>query len=122
MYKRQLLQLCSDANVGRDKANMIRILERWKARQSAPKPTLYVINISGGGNRSACFTMNVLQHLDSLCGGQLMRKTFLMTGASGGMLGAAYFRELARRRDAGDSSIHLPDRKYVCLLYTSRCV
>src|SRR5579863_395833 len=40
LYDRQtLLQLCSDANVERDKANMIHILERWKARnppQSRP--------------------------------------------------------------------------------------
>ncbi len=42
-----------------------------------------------------------------------MRKTFLITGASGGMLGAAYFRELARRREEGDSSIHLQDPQYV---------
>jgi hypothetical protein len=42
-----------------------------------------------------------------------MRKTFLISGASGGMLGAAYFRELSRRRDAGDSAIHLQDRRYV---------
>jgi hypothetical protein len=57
--------------------------------------------------------MSVLQHLDSLSGGQLMRKTFLISGASGGMLGAAYFRELSRRRDEGDSSIHLQDRRYI---------
>jgi hypothetical protein len=114
IYDRQtVLELCADKNVERDKANMLRILDRWKARQSSPRPILYLINTSGGGNRSACFTMSVLQHLDSLCDGKLMRKTFLITGASGGMLGAAYFRELARRRDEGDSSIHLPDRKYV---------
>ena len=29
------------------------------------------------------------------------------------MLGAAYFRELSRRRDAGDNSIHLQDGKYI---------
>jgi hypothetical protein len=92
---------------------MIRILERWKARQSTAKPILYLLSTSGGGNRSACFTMSVLQHLDSLSGGQLMRKTFLITGASGGMLGAAYFRELSRRRDEGDTAIHLQDRRYV---------
>ena len=114
LYDREtLLQLCSEDNVRRDKANMIGILERWKARQSSPKPILYLVNTSGGGNRSACFTMSVLQHLDSLCGGQLMRKTFLISGASGGMLGAAYFRELSRRRDEGDSSIHLQDRRYI---------
>lgn len=114
LYDREaILQLCSQANVRRDKANMIGILERWKARQSSPRPILYLLNTSGGGNRSACFTMSVLQQLDSLSGGQLMRKTFLISGASGGMLGAAYFRELSRRRDEGDTSIHLQDRRYI---------
>lgn len=114
LYDREtLLQLCSDANTRKDKANMLGILERWKARQSSAKPILYLVNTSGGGSRSATFTMSILQRLDSLCGGQLMRKTFLVTGASGGMLGAAYFRELSRRRDGGDASIHLQDRRYV---------
>ena len=114
LYDRQtLLDLCSDNNVARDKANMLTILERWKARQCSPKPVLFLVNSSGGGSRSATFTMSILQRLDSLSGGQLMRKTFLMTGASGGMLGAAYFRELSRRRDAGDRSIDLQDRRYI---------
>lgn len=38
--------------------------------------------------------MNVLQRLDSLMNGQLLNKTLFITGASGGMLGAAYYREL----------------------------
>ncbi len=114
LYDREtLLQLCSNANVQKDKANMLGILEHWKARQSSAKPILYLVNTSGGGSRSATFTMSILQRLDSLCGGQLMRKTFLVTGASGGMLGAAYFRELSRRRDGGDASIHIQDRRYV---------
>jgi hypothetical protein len=114
LYDREtLLQLCSDSNVRKDEANMLAILDRWKARQSSARPILYLVNTSGGGSRSATFTMSILQRLDSLCDGQLMRKTFLITGASGGMLGAAYFRELSRRRDKGDSSIHLRDRRYV---------
>jgi len=114
LYDQQtLLQLCSNANVERDKANMLHILEKWKARQSSPRPLLFLVNTSGGGSRSATFTLSILQRLDSLSGGKLMRKTFLITGASGGMLGAAYFRELARLRDGGDASIHLQDRRYV---------
>ena len=114
LYDRQtLLELCSDKNVERDKANMLAILERWKARQSSPKPILFLINSSGGGSRSATFTLSILQRLDSLSGGNLMRKTFLITGASGGMLGAAYFRELSRRRDDGESSVDLQDHRYV---------
>lgn len=113
-YDRQtLLQLCSEAHVARDRANMLGILEKWKARQQEERPVLYLINTSGGGNRSATFTMSILQRLDSLSHGQLMRKTFLITGASGGMLGAAYFRGLARLKEDGDSSIHLQDPKYV---------
>jgi hypothetical protein len=42
--------------------------------------------------------MNVLQHLDSITGGAMMKKTFLFTGASGGMIGATYFRELYRQQ------------------------
>ena len=114
LYDREtLLDLCSEKNVRRDKENMLSILEKWKARQASPKPVLFLINTSGGGSRSATFTLSILQRLDSLSGGKLMRKTFLITGASGGMLGAAYFRELARRRDSGDASIRLQDHRYV---------
>lgn len=114
LYDRQtLLQLCSEENLRKDKANMISILDRWKARQSEAKPLLFLVNTSGGGSRSATFTMSILQRLDSLSNGQLMRKTALITGASGGMLGAAYFRELARLRDGGDTAIHLQSKRYI---------
>jgi hypothetical protein len=56
--------------------------------------------------------MGVMQKLDSICGGQLMRKTFMITGASGGMLGAAYFRALSRERDLG-KPVRLQDSVYV---------
>jgi hypothetical protein len=114
LYDREgLLELCTPKRLESDEANMLRILERWKARQSGAWPVLYIINTSGGGNRSATFTMSILQRLDSLSGGQLMRKTFLITGASGGMLGAAYFRELARLKQAGDQDINMQDSRYV---------
>lgn len=108
-----LLRLCTTEKVSRDKQNMIQILDKWKKKQKEEKPVFYVINTSGGGNRSATFTMNVLQRLDSLSGGKLISKTFLITGASGGMFGAAYFRELARLKSKGDTAINLYDPKYV---------
>jgi len=111
--KQTLLDLCSEQHLTADKANMLKILERWKARQTEAKPVLFLVNTSGGGNRSATFTMSILQRLDSLCGGKLMRKTFLITGASGGMLGAAYFRELSRMKEAGNAAIRPWDRRYV---------
>jgi len=112
-YSKQGLQaLCTPQKVENDKAQMIRILENWKKKQPEEKPFLFMINVSGGGTRSATFTLSVMQRLDSLCGGKLMDKTFLVTGASGGMLGAAYYRELARERSEG-KNLYLYSKKYV---------
>lgn len=107
-----LQQLCTPEKRSADEAAMIKVLERWKARQSSAKPKLYMIAVSGGGTRSATFTMGILQKLDSIAGGQLMRQTFMITGASGGMLGAAYFRALSRERDLGHR-INPHDRQYL---------
>src|SRR5580765_8026238 len=97
------MALCPIDKMLDDKKKMIEVLDRWKEKQDEDRPLLYVLNFSGGGTRSATFTMNVLQSLDSLLDGELMKKTFLMTGASGGMLGATYYRELYRMKQAGDS-------------------
>ncbi len=76
---------------------MIGILNRWKLKQQQDKPVMIFINVSGGGLRSAAFVMNALQQLDSQTRGKLMQHTFLISGASGGMLAATYYRELYRR-------------------------
>lgn len=108
----KLASLATPDKVAADKKNMLAILEKWKARQEEGKPLMIFLNFSGGGVRSACFAMNALQQLDSLSGGQLMKKTVLMTGASGGMLAAAYFRELARLKYYG-ASIDLRNKEYI---------
>jgi len=110
--KPYLLELCSPKKTADDKAAMLQVLNNWKAKQKEEKPVIVFLNFSGGGIRSASFAMNVLQHLDSLTNGKLLQKTFLMSGASGGMLSAAYFRELYRTRQKG-SIINLHDRKYL---------
>lgn len=95
-----------------DKKNMEMVLNRWKQKQGEDKPLLVLITTSGGGTRSATFTMNVLQRLDSITGGQIMKKTFLITGASGGMIGATYFRELYRER-LHQPNMNLQSKEYV---------
>ena len=101
-YQRDsILQLCTPEKMSADKASMVKVLEQWKARQQEERPMMYIISVSGGGTRSATFTFHVLRKADSLLGGGLMPKTFLITGASGGMLGAAYYRELYRRQVRG---------------------
>jgi hypothetical protein len=107
-----LLSLCTSDKVAADKQQMLNILENWKRKQSEEKPVMVIINTSGGGTRSATFTMNALQRLDSMSGGELMRKTFLITGSSGGMLGASYFRELYRHKIKGDN-INLQNKQYI---------
>jgi len=108
----QLLKLCNTLKTEEDKTAMLQVLNNWKAKQKEEKPVMVFLNFSGGGVRSASFSMNVLQHLDSLTNGQLMQKTFLMSGASGGMLSAAYFRELYRANQKG-SQMNLHDSKYL---------
>lgn len=112
-YSQHSLEILANADSSkRDKQNMQAILGRWKQKQGEDKPLLVVMTTSGGGTRSATFTMNVLQRLDSISGGQMMKKTFLITGASGGMIGASYFRELYREKLHGQN-INLHAQQYV---------
>lgn len=96
-----ILQLCTIEKMEADKKSMIGVLEKWKQRQGEEKPLLYILNVSGGGTRSATFTLNVMQRLDSLMDGAFMKKVFMINGASGGMLGAAYYRELYHLKQEG---------------------
>lgn len=110
--KEAINAMASAANMEKDKQFFLQILNRWKAKQKTEKPVFYMINTSGGGARSAVFTMNVLQQLDSIFQGNLMKEVFLVNGASGGMLGAAYFRELYYEKMQG-KKLNLGDRQYV---------
>jgi hypothetical protein len=93
--------MCDPGNITRDKAETLKILERWLAKNRTPeqpKPKLVFVCVSGGGMRSALWVMQTLQQADRSMNGKLLRQTALITGASGGMLGAAYLRELKLRR------------------------
>ncbi|MEZ4739373.1 MAG: patatin-like phospholipase family protein [Flavobacteriales bacterium] len=83
----------------RDAKAVLGILERWKQDNEAlipsgTKPPMVLINTSGGGLRSMLWTMLCLQYADSVADGSLMDRTALMTGSSGGLIGAAYYRQL----------------------------
>ncbi len=83
----------------RDMDATIFTLNKWKAKNYSPdllhqKPKIVFINVSGGGVRSSLWVMHTLQTADSLTGGRLLKQTQLITGSSGGMVGAAYLREL----------------------------
>lgn len=109
--KQALQQLCLPDKIAADKANMLQILDNWKKNQPEEKPVMLFINVSGGGLRSGSFVMNTLQQLDSAVKGKLMTHTMMISGASGGMLGATYYRELYRQW-LKDSLVNLYSRDY----------
>lgn len=82
----------------------IKILEEWKKKTGEKRPKLIIVNCSGGGSRSALWTFQTLQNLDKELNGQLKEHIQLITGASGGMVGAAYFRELILRKHKDEIS------------------
>lgn len=96
--------IASVENIRLDKVATIEILEHWLAKnrtEERPRPKLVLLCVSGGGHRSALWTMQTLQKADIATGGKLLRQTALITGASGGMLGAAHIREAMLRHANG---------------------
>ncbi|MEM9897403.1 MAG: patatin-like phospholipase family protein, partial [Bacteroidota bacterium] len=94
-----LLEIHNARKIARDHERMTLILENWKKKQSYEmKPKLLFVCASGGGQRAALWTLNALLHADSILNQSLMDRTFMITGASGGLIGAAYHRELAFRK------------------------
>lgn len=98
-------KICTDSIYSADKAATLKILENWLAKNRSsenPRPKLLLVCVSGGGHRSALWTMQTLQRADIATGGRLLRQTALITGASGGLLGAASIREAMLRQAEGD--------------------
>lgn len=106
-----LEKLASASNYLSDMQQTERILHNWRSKFSTTPP-LVVICVSGGGVRAGLWAMQVLREADKAMGGQLMKHTVLMTGASGGMLGASYYRELYYQKLQG-KPINLHDERYV---------
>jgi hypothetical protein len=76
-------------------------LNNWRNKFST-NPKMVFLCVSGGGKRAALWTLNALQHCDSITKGNLMSNAVLITGASGGLIGASYFRELKLRKMQGE--------------------
>ena len=115
-YTRQnLKKICSIENWNTDYLNTLQILENWKKKVSKgkkEKPKMVLYCVSGGGLKSSVWAMQVLQQADSLTNGKLMAHTMLMSGASGGMIGSAYFRELYLQQQMGQLD-NLYSEKYI---------
>ncbi len=108
----KLQNICVSEQVESDRLQTKNILNKWKAKQGKEKPKMVVLSVSGGGLKSAVWTMKVVQTVDSLLGGKLMDQTVLITGASGGMLGMAYQRELFLQQKLGQD-VNLYKQEYI---------
>lgn len=103
----ELRQMANAQNIMADSLNTISILEKWKNKNQVigqPKPQMVILCVSGGGNRSALWVTHCLQTLDRQLEGTLRDRLALITGASGGMIGAGYWRELVRRAAEGQKT------------------
>lgn len=100
-----LRQLQDSAVIERDRLATLGMLENWRGKFSPDNPPkLVFICASGGGKRAALWTLNALQFADSVTDGRLHENAVLITGASGGLIGAGYFRELKLREKLGQSA------------------
>jgi hypothetical protein len=89
-----------------DHALTFKMLENWRKKFPADqKPKMVFLCVSGGGKRAALWTFTALQTADSLSGGKLFNNSILITGASGGLIGASYYRELKLREIQGEKNI-----------------
>ncbi|WP_026967020.1 patatin-like phospholipase family protein [Algoriphagus terrigena] len=97
----------------KDKENTLKILESWKSKfPNDSLPKLVIVAASGGGQRAALWTLHVLQTIHDVTGGELTKHTELYTGASGGVIGQAFFREIYLR-SLSDSTVNPNDPKFL---------
>jgi hypothetical protein len=104
-------RLTNQKAIADDRATTLKILNNWRA-QFTEKPKMVLLTASGGGQRAAYWTMNALQNADSITSGNLFKHTVSISGASGGLIGAAYFREL-KYLQKKDKNIDIYNPKYL---------
>jgi hypothetical protein len=97
-----LQHLNNNQSIKESQDHTLKILENWRKKFEGPPPKMVFVCSSGGGKRAALWTLSALQLADSLSDGRLMEQTMLITGASGGLIGASYFREVMLRSKTGE--------------------
>jgi hypothetical protein len=103
-YSIASLRLLNDsARIEQDRQATLPMLNNWRKKFTGEqKPKMVFLCVSGGGKRAALWTLTALQNVDSVSHGELMKQSILITGASGGLIGASYFRELKLRELEGE--------------------
>ncbi len=117
-YDLNTIEASSNSSVyEHDKKIGLQVLENWKRKVSPPgdstyKPNMFLVNASGGGLRATVWSFFIMQTADSVTSNKFFDQTVLITGASGGTFGEAYYRELALQRKNGEK-VYLNSPKYL---------
>jgi hypothetical protein len=103
-YTIQKLQELNDSSrIHHDIRQTHEALQNWRRKfPVSHKPKMVFLCVSGGGKRAALWALTAMQSADSLTDGAFMDNTMLITGASGGLIGASYFREIKLREKHGE--------------------
>lgn len=79
----------------KNRNNVIRILENWKGKfPNDSLSKLVIVTSSGGFQRAGLWALKVLQSVHEINNGDLIKHATLFTGASGGVMGEVFFREI----------------------------
>lgn len=90
----EIKRLNDSSRMEKDRQRSLQVLNNWRVQFGETKPILTFLCASGGGKRAALWTFISLQTADSITQGELLKHSVLITGASGGLIGATYYREL----------------------------
>ena len=82
--------MSTDQKVQESKSYWLEMLENWKVQTGKEKPRMILLAIGVGGQRAALWITNALQYVDFVMNRELMKETFMITSASGGLIGAAF--------------------------------
>ncbi len=108
----QIEKYSSEKYYKEDKDSGLVMLENWKKKfPNEEKPLLILVNSSGGGVRSSLWAVKVMQTLDSVTNNSVYEHTIMITGASAGLIGQAFYRELQLGRKT-KHNINPADKKY----------
>ncbi|MCS6991130.1 MAG: hypothetical protein NZL95_04640 [Chitinophagales bacterium] len=110
-------QAANPQQVQQDSLAGIAFLENWKKKVAVgyhrwQRPPLVVITASGGGLKAALWAFRINQLADSITGGRFFDHVVFISGASGGMIGEAFYRDLYLYKKAGDP-IDVLDKKHL---------
>jgi hypothetical protein len=97
-------KLHAPEQVESDRQSTLAMLENWRDKfKPDEKPKMVFLCASGGGKRAALWTLTAMQIADSITNGKLFENSIMISGASGGLIGASFYRELKLRNKSGEA-------------------